>query len=452
MSTSRQEPTPTISAELLASTAVLFGAALIVAVLAAALLFPYLQTPASLALFLGLILVADLAILFLFLRSLLQKNLLGPLDRIGAHAQRIAGGDYEHRIPGTDRQELDRMVDSVNRMAERLIRDQHLLAENVQSLEETNRELATTTDELVRTARMASVGTLAGGIAHEVGNPLGALRTSLDVARRRADGGGDVVEALEMAREEAKRIHAIIQSVMTLARPESGELTTREVDLPREVERAVSLLQGRGVMEGVAMQILVDEPEPPSLRTRPQLLEQVLVNLLMNAVQATQRRERAMEARTQRTEPGDGEGIQEGGPPSEGLTSEPIQIRIGAVPPPFRGREPRREEDPPGVDFSHRRRMNRLSRGEESMPGLRRGPDAVVEIADRGPGIPAEDRHRIFDPFFTTREPGQGTGMGLAITGRIVQELGGELEVEDRDGGGALFRLRLPSGLEDDHE
>jgi two-component system, NtrC family, sensor kinase len=449
MSKSRQEPTPTISAELLASTALLFGAALVVAVLAATLLFPTLQTPASLALFLGLILVADLAILFFFLRSLLRKNLLDPLDRIGAHAQQIAGGDYEHRIPSTERQELDRMVDSVNRMAQRLIRDQRLLAENVQSLEETNRELVTTTDELVRTARMASVGTLAGGIAHEVGNPLGALRTALDVACRRAERGGDAKEALEMAREEAKRIDAIIQSVMAFARPEVGEATVREVDLSGEVDRAVGLLEGRGVMAGLDVQVQVDDPAPHPVRTRPQLLEQVLVNLLMNAVQAT-RREGQMAGSSGRAEGSDAEreGREDTGDPTAG----PIHVRIAMAPAPSRGRAPRREGDPPGADFSHRRRMSRLSQGEEATPALRRGLDAVVEIGDRGPGVPPEHRDRIFDPFFTTREPGQGTGMGLAITARIVQELGGELEVEDRDGGGALFRLRLPTELEEDHD
>lgn len=75
-------------------------------------------------------------------------------------------------------------------------------------------------------------------------------------------------------------------------------------------------------------------------------------------------------------------------------------------------------------------------------------PDAVVEVLDRGHGVPAELRERIFDPFFTTRDPGAGTGMGLAITARIVDELGGTLRIEDRDGGGAAFLLTLPAALE----
>ena len=451
MAPESRDTTSTISTELLASTALLFGAALLVAVLAAILLLPFLQSPGAIALFLGLILLADLLILFLFLRSLLRRSVLEPLNRIGEHAERIASGDFQHRIPPTDREELDRLVDSVNTMAERLIRDQRLLEENVRSLEETNRELVETSDELVRTARMASVGTLAGGIAHEVGNPLGALRTALDVARARAERGGQVGEPLEMALEEARRIDAIIRSVLQFVRSAAvAEQEWEAVDLAIQVEEAVELLERRGTLDGIGVKVASESPPCPPVSAHPQLIEQLLVNLLVNAVQAVQ-------------DGGPGGAPEEGGTAEVGDSGEAedsveasesaelfegggdlVEVRLRREFPSQLRADPRREGDPPGTDYSHRRRMARLREGERGTPAVHPGPDAVIEVRDRGPGIPEEMLEEVFDPFFTTRAPGEGTGMGLAITSRIVQELGGRLEAENRPDGGALFRVRLP--------
>lgn len=411
----RRDPTSAISDELLFATGLLFGAALLVAVVTAVTVLPYAPSPGAATLFLGLLLAADLVILWAFLRHLLKRTVLVPLEEIGEHAQRIAGGDYEHPIPDTGREELDRLVGSLNTMARRLIRDQRLLEENVRSLEETNQELVETTDELIRTARMASVGTLAAGIAHELGNPLGALRGALDAARARLSSGGNVEEALQVALEEARRIDQIIRSVMEFARttPPEGAGEWVRVELADAVRGIVDLLERRGALDGARIRV-TEAADAPAVRVRTQLLEQVLVNLLMNGAQA-----------------GAGE-------------SGEIEVRIRGVDAPTEGREPRREDDPPGTDYSHRRRLARIREGEPAaeLPGL--PMDAVVEILDRGPGIPDEHLERIFDPFFTTKPPGEGTGMGLAITGRIIQELGGELEARNREGGGALFRMTLP--------
>jgi two-component system, NtrC family, sensor kinase len=422
MTKARRGSFATISAELLLSTALLFGAALLVAVLAALLVLPNLATPATATLFVGLILLADLTILFLFLRSLLARNIFRPLRTIGENAERIAAGAYEHRIPRTGREELDRLVTSVNTMARRLIRDQRLLEENVRSLDRTNRELVDTTDELIRTARMASVGTLAGGIAHEVGNPLGALRASLDVARRRADSGGDVGEALEAAREEAVRIDAIVRSILEFVRADEGAREWTRVRVADEARGAVALLERRGALEGLRVRVREKGGDVPPVLARAQLLEQVLVNLVMNAAQAS------------------GTGGGAGG----NRDAPEIEIVIRGDTPAGAPFPRRRAGDPPGADYSHRRRLARLREGAPATGIFRRGADAVVEIMDRGPGIDQENLLRVFDPFFTTRAPGEGTGMGLAITARIVHELGGEIEAENRPRGGALVRIRLP--------
>lgn len=442
---------PSVAAELLLSIALLFGAALVVAILAAATLFPILDSPSAIALFLGLILLADLVIVYVFLRYLLRRSVFSPLDRIGAEADRIAGGDYEHRVTATGRRELDRVVEAVNVLARSLIRDQRLLAENVRSLESANRELVETSSALVRTARMASVGTLAAGIAHELGNPLGALRTSLDVATRRVKRGGDVEEALAMAQEEARRIDHIIRSIMAFARPSADGPVVGPVDVEVAVRSAVDLLAGRDALAGVQVRVEVSAVPPP-VDARPQLLEQVFVNLIMNAVQAS-RRERLESSSNSELLSDPDQTLSDG----SSATESAVVVRIGTAPATERPRpEPRREGDPADVDFSHRRRMALLRAGRTPPPfdpplssgegeGAQQGMDVVVEVLDRGPGVPPELRDRIFDPFFTTRDPGAGTGMGLAITARIVEEVGGTLRADEREGGGAAFRLTLPA-------
>lgn len=226
-------------------------------------------------------------------------------------------------------------------------------------------------------------------------------------------------EALEVALEEARRIDAIIRSVMEFARttPPEGAGEWVRVELADAVRDIIDLLERRGALDGARIRVM-EAADAPAVRVRTQLLEQVLVNLIMNGTQA---------------------GAGQGGE---------IEVRIRGVEASTEGREPRREDDPPGTDYSHRRRLARIREGEPAaeLPGL--PMDAVVEILDRGPGIPDEHLERIFDPFFTTKPPGEGTGMGLAITIRIVQELGGELEARNREGGGALFRMTLPGASE----
>jgi signal transduction histidine kinase len=112
---------------------------------------------------------------------------------------------------------------------------------------------------------------------------------------------------------------------------------------------------------------------------------------------------------------------------------------------------PRRADDPPTLDYSHRRRLGDLLRVRAPAPPDAGARDVILEVEDRGVGIPDEVLPRVFDPFFTSREPGEGIGMGLALTARIVGELAGTIEAENREGGGARFRVRFP-GVEVEEE
>ena len=404
--------------ELLLAFAILFVSATFLTLVAVFLAFPGLQTPAGAALFLGGLLVIYLLLFFFFGGAILNRLVVEPMEDIVADVRRIAAGDLKHRLPSREGIEFSALSGSVNEMAVRLIRDQDLLAENVQSLEATNLELVRARAEVIRAARLATVGTLAAGIAHEVGNPLAAIIGYVDVARARAARDGQDVELLEAIRGEAARIDRIVRGLLDFARPR--ELDGAPMDIGDAIERVRDLLDQQGHLEGVETQWVVPESKPLA-RADLHRFEQVLVNLLLNALDALV-------------------GVEH---PWIGVS---VRWEVG----PAQGRPQRREDDPPGINYAHRRRL----KGPSSDVGSRVGTAkvvVVVEVEDNGPGLPEGDPDRVFDPFFTTKEPGKGTGLGLAICARLIEGMGGHIAASRRAEGGARFTVRLP-GAGDDHE
>jgi len=254
------------------------------------------------------------------------------------------------------------------------------------------------------------VGTLAAGIAHEVGNPLGAIMAFVDVARSRAERAGADTEILDSIKAEAKRIDVIVRGLLDYARaPREDAEPTRAVDVLGDVRE---LLQNQGKLEGVdvAWEVPTDVP---GLVPEPHRLQQVMVNLLLNAVDAL-----------------------------EGTPQPRIHVRLSEEEGELQRLRPRREDDPPGVNYMHRRRIADDEIGID--PVSRATHVTMIEVSDNGPGIAPEDLERIFDPFFTTKEPGKGTGLGLSICARLVEGMGGQIDASTAEEGGARFVIRLP--------
>ena len=390
----------------------LFGIAMLVAVLGVVALLPQLNTPGTESLFLGVLIGVDLAVLFGTLSYILRQKLVRPVEAMVEDVRQMTEGG-SHRVGPMPNAELQSVRESVNALADRLMRDQALLADNVASLERTNAELVEARGHVIRAARLASVGTLAAGIAHEVGNPLGAILGYVDVARDRALRQGQDASLLEAVRDEAWRIDRIVRSLLDYARPWETEVAP--IAPTTILERVRDLLSTQGKLDRVSHSWNIAESLPTVL-TLPTRLEQVLVNILLNAVDALEKRKGARIEVTAFVEPG-------------ALMVMPA----------------RREDDPRGIDYRHRRRIAPEAEGGTRDPVFTAREVVVIRISDNGPGIPAADLERIFDPFFTTKPQGKGTGLGLAICARLVESMGGRIDAANGEGGGAVFTVRIPA-------
>jgi two-component system, NtrC family, sensor histidine kinase HydH len=230
--------------------------------------------------------------------------------------------------------------------------------------------------ERIRNDQMAALGQLAAGLAHELRNPLTAMKTIVDAARR--DGRSVSLDDRDLAvlDEEITRLDRALQSFLDYARPPQS--AKREVDLGTIAEKTSQLLAGRAEQQAISMS--VERPDGPvTALADPEQLRQVLLNLMLNAFDA----------------------IGHGGK---------VTVRVE-------------------------------SNGQKNTHG--RG-EAVLTVSDSGTGIPQAVHDRLFEPFVSTKE--SGTGLGLTICRRIVEDHGGRIEAADGPSGGAVFTVRLPRG------
>ena len=378
-------PLPSLRVELLVSFAVLTSAALVIAI-GAVVLFIRVFEGSNAALYLSLLIAADVGIIVGFGAYLLRRLVLDPLSERIETAEAIAKGDLSRRMPPGTTLELAAMSDSVNRMTERLLNDQ---------------------TQLIRAEKLASVGRLAAGVAHEIGNPLGAINGYVHLLRGKATEPREQ-EAVDGLEREASRIDRIVRGLLDYARPRRR--TPIAIDINDVVQGVVTLLTNQGVLRKISTEMDLDLGVPILFGERHDL-EQVFVNLLLNAIDAMNGQGRlVLHSRRTRTS------------------------TLGLA-------DPRRDSDPVGINMD-RPPLSRVQAWLDSAPR----PDEVVKvvISDSGTGIPDADRDRIFEPFFTTKEPGRGTGLGLAIVARIVENLGGVIWVERSREGGAAFHIIMP--------
>ena len=260
------------------------------------------------------------------------------------------------------------------------------LADAKSELETAYRDLQSTQARLIQSAKMASLGELVAGVAHEINNPLAFAMSHLDTARRN----------LEVVREQVydqlsdahranwdraqnrlqemgiglERIEELVKKLRTFSRLDEGE--QKRVNVSQCVDSVLTILRHRF---GERIRVQTSFGDPDLLDCFPGLLNQAIMNLVANAIDSIE-----------------GEGS--------------VAISTGI---------------------------------EQGM--------YTIRVADTGSGIPEELRERVLEPFFTTKPVGQGTGLGLSITDSIVHKHNGVLELRERAGGGTVATIRIPLTL-----
>ena len=223
--------------------------------------------------------------LLVFAYFSLTRLIVRPLDELVAAADRVASGARTLRVPRSGARELVELSASVQSMAERLIAEEAALIMKVDELTDTTDRLTRTQAQLVRSERMASVGRLSAGLAHEIGNPIAALIGMEDLL---LDGGLQPEEQrdfLRRMRGETERIHTIIRDLLDFARPEEPRSTASEPEARTSVrgvvEDVVALARPQKHFREVALEVSI--PEELAVAMPAPRLTQVLLNVVFNA-------------------------------------------------------------------------------------------------------------------------------------------------------------------------
>jgi signal transduction histidine kinase len=333
---------------------------------------------------------------------LIVRDMVSPVRALEERSDEMARGELARPVPPSgEADEIGRLSFAFEEMR-RALRDKLRSTESLnvdlerevrrrtEVLEQRNAELhdaldklRRAQDDLVRSEKLASMGRLVAGIAHEINNPVNAVintlapleeairtMTSAPSSDAAASAAADAQQMLAVVQRGAARSKAIVQALHNYSR--GDEQRQHDLALGRSVDDTLDLLRHR------LRNVRVEKDIDPALRVRgyPGQIDQVFMNLITNAAQAVGDRE-------------------QGG-----------TIRITAAP---------------------------------------RGAEVEITVADDGPGIPPDVLPRIFDPFFTTKDVGEGSGLGLSIVHGIIDRHGGRIEVDSRVGEGTRFRILLPA-------
>jgi signal transduction histidine kinase len=349
------------------------------------------------ALYMGFFAIA----LVVFASFALTRLIVRPVDALARAAMRVAAGARTLDVESTGAAELADLAKSLRTMTARLVADEAAMRAQVEALSETTRRLTEARALVARSERLASVGTLAAGFAHEVGNPLAALAGLVDLLEAGGLSAEEERDFLARIKRETERLQAIVRKLLDFARPEAsasdaatsvagaprGEAPAAAPKGPREPVSAshadvravasdvLALLRPQKNFAGVRLEASL--PEAANVAMPSAHLAQVLLNVLLNAADAVQTRK----------------------------SDAPARIALEAV--------------------------------DE-------GPYVRIAVSDNGPGVAPEVRARVFEPFVTTKEVGAGTGLGLAVCRGLVEEVGGRIELDVTYTEGARIVMRLP--------
>jgi signal transduction histidine kinase len=322
-----------------------------------------------------LLVLLIVAVTTIVVGALASRFVSRPITKLLRGIDDVAKGDLSHVI-------LSERDDEIGTIATRFNEMTFSLRESRSETSRQNEAKLALEQRLGHTEKLATIGQLAAEIAHEVGTPLNVIAGRARSIQKKSREPEVVEKNAEIVAEQTARITRIIQRLLDFTRRKVGVPERGAIKLNELVATTMELLAGQFAAAKVKTRIERTQPLP-SVAGDPDRMQQVLINLLLNAVQAM---------------------------PDGGTLS--VETKL-----------------------VHRAR-----------PGLETENDFVsVSITDNGTGIPADIKDKIFDPFYTTKEGQGGTGLGLAVCSGIVKEHDGWMDVEDAPGGGTVFRVFVPA-------
>ncbi len=339
--------------------------------------------------------IGAVGLLLILTAFVTSKIVLRPLNDLVEALQSMDRQEGPVAMPVTTETEIGVLTESFNEMSKRIHIAKEELRAKITELEAANREIRETQARLVHTAKMASLGQLVAGVAHELNNPIGFVYSNMSTLRDYVEKlhqligvaesnpvdfekkkieidyafiVSDLPKLISSSEEGARRMRDIVVKLRNFSRLDEAKL--KRVSLREGIETTLSLLQGE--MKN-RIRVHADFADVPDVLCYASQINQVFMNIFSNASQAI-------------GEEGD------------------IWISLG----------------------------------------IARGNFARVVIRDSGPGISQDVLERIFDPFFTTKGVGQGTGLGLSISYEIIKKHGGDIIVKSEPGRGAEFTIEIP--------
>jgi len=340
--------------------------------------------------------VGAIVVLLIVLSFIASRLLLTPIYDVLSAIERT---DFEKNlleVPTSNETELGLLSEAFNDLSRRTFESQKALKGKIQELEKANNEIRDTQAKLVHTAKMASLGQLVAGVAHELNNPIGFIYSNMshlreysqklihlvDVAEKNPQSlqaekdkadlayiAKDLPKLISSCEDGARRTRDIVMGLRNFSRLEESQV--KQVDLHEGLENTLQLLSGE--MKN-RIKVVKNFGHIPKVECYPSQLNQVFMNVLGNAAQAIE---------------GEGEIH---------ITTKPL------------------------------------------------GEDRVeISIRDTGKGMSKQTLEKIFDPFFTTKTLGRGTGLGLSISYGVVQKHGGEILVSSEVNKGTEFKIILPT-------
>ena len=331
------------------------------------------------------------AVLALGIAYVLANAIVRPIQRLERGVEALAHGDFDSEVIVKTADEIGSLAESFNRVRRELKDTYAKLQGKVEAADEdlrrANKELREKQKQLVHAEKLASLGALAAGVAHEVNNPLGTIalyaQMTLDEL---SDGDESRRENIGIILKHSTKAGQIVKNLLEFAR--RTEVEAKPVEINAVLEDVLSMTGHQAELQQVEV-VKQLGPDVPMIVGDADKLRQVFVNVVVNALQAMPEGGRLTVASSVAT-----------------LRSSDASLRSTSA---------------------------------------SEGQAAQVRIADTGRGIPQDKIDRIFDPFFTTKETGKGTGLGLSVSHGIVEQHKGEIAVESSPAKGTTFTVTIPA-------